>query len=108
MLLTRPRKDLRDQLCHQRGFVFRLVLGVVAAPLVVWLIPYIPRQDAVIVCERTDNALYEGLQPWILRSILKRLRAGALHPAGVMHAGNRRPLRARLEIRIPARVEQHE
>ena len=54
-----------------------------------------------------DHAFDVALEARILRGIGENFGARSLHPAGVMHAGNRRMLRAELGMRIPAGVEEH-
>ena len=62
----------------------------------------------LVLGEAADHVLHIGFQPRILRGIGQRLGARALHPAGIVHAGNGRMLRPQLGIGIPAGIEQHE
>jgi hypothetical protein len=75
---------------------------------IVRLVPDIPAEDALVFAERADHALHVDLELRVVSGVGETRAAGALHPAGVVHAGNGRMLRAQLRIRVPAGVEEHE
>ena len=82
------------------------VIAIAAAAGIVGLVPHIPAQDAIVFCEAADDVLHIAFQAGILRGIGQRRLAGPLYPAGIVHPGNRRVLRAELVGRVPAGIEQ--
>ena len=58
--------------------------------------------------EGANDTFDVRLQPGNLRRIFQRGGAGTLYPAGIMNAGARITLLAKLRVRIPAGIEEHE
>src|SRR5580698_2056395 len=73
---------------------------------VVRLVPHVPCKNARVVGECAHHAFDVTFEARILRWVGENFSARRLHPAGVVHAGNRRMLRSKLWVRIPARIEK--
>ena len=80
----------------------RAVVGVVG------LVPEVPGEDAGVVGEGADDAGDVGAELGFDGGICEAGEAGALDPAGVVHAGDGRMLRAEVRVGLPAGVEEHE
>jgi hypothetical protein len=81
----------------------RILLGGI-----VGLVPDVPCEHARIVGEGTDDAFDVGLELGFGGGVGEFFSAGTLHPAGVMHAGDGRVLRAEFGVGVPAGVEEYE
>src|SRR5580700_4150799 len=103
---TRPGKGFGKQLIHPLH-LGGYVLDLVSAP-VVWLIPDIPAQNAVVLGESADNASYIRLQLGLYSRIMQAGLARALHPTGIVDSRNGRVLRTELGVGFPTGVEQHQ
>src|SRR5947207_2631459 len=82
------------------------LLGVASGVVGAGLVPNVPGENAVVLSEGSDEALDVGLEARNLCGVGQRHRAGTLHPAGIMDAGNWGMLRAEMRQRIPAGVEE--
>ncbi len=71
-------------------------------------VPQVPAEHAIIMREGAYHALHIGLEFGIVGLVLQAVDAGALHPAGIVHAGNGVLLLAQVGMGVPARIEQHE
>ena len=91
--LAGPAEHQRQERGHPRGLVFRLLRRIASAVGVVRLVPHVPRQDAVVLGERSHHPLHVGLQARLLAGVGQGRRAGTLHPARVVHPWNRWMLR---------------
>src|SRR5271170_3454331 len=100
---TRPGKSFGKQLIHPLH-LGGYILDLVPTP-VVWLIPDIPAQNAVVRGEGANNAGYIGLQLGLYSRIMQASLPGALHPARVMDSGDRRVLRTELGVVFPTGIE---
>ena len=67
---TRPAKRLRQQAQYKFHLVLRFELIVAAGVFVVGFVPDVPREDALIARERTDNALHIRFETRILLRVL--------------------------------------
>src|ERR1700734_192582 len=105
MLGARPGEGEGKQVVDALGLVG---LRAVLVGAIVGLVPDVPRENAGIVGEGADDKLYVGLEFGFGGGVGELWHAGALYPSGVMHAGDRRMLRAELWVGIPAGVEEHE
>ena len=83
-------------------FVEALVVGVVG------LVPEIPGEDAGVVGEGGDDADDVVAELRLDGGVEKTSVAGALHPAGIVDAGDGRMLWAEVRVRLPAGVEENE
>ena len=103
---ARPGEGERQQLIDA-AYLGGNISDPVAA-LVVGLVPDVPGEHAGIVGKSADDATHVGgefqLDLWIEEALL----AWALHPAGVMDAGDGRVLRTEVRSGLPAGVEQDE
>jgi hypothetical protein len=88
--------------------MFQFGARVVAASGVIGFVPYVPAEDAIIIGEGSYNTLHIGFKARNLIRVGEGFGTGALHPAGVMHAGNGRVLRAEARCGVPAGIEEHE
>ena len=104
---ARPSENLGQERDHASGLFFQLLFRVAASVVSTWLVPKVPGEDAVVFGKRSDDALDVGSQARNLCGVRQRRGAGTLHPTGVVHAGNRRMLRAKMRQRVPARVEEY-
>src|SRR3954454_5428289 len=95
-----PCKNLWKQSKNQLALVRRLELSIRRAIVVVWLVPHIPGENALIVGERRDHPFDVSLEARILSGIRKHGLARRLHPTRVMHTWNGRALRAEFRIRV--------
>ena len=76
-----PLKNFRQQRENQLAFVLRFLCRPGRCVRIARLIPNVPGQNSRIICEGAHHSFYIGLQLRILRFVLERVGAGALHPS---------------------------
>ena len=103
-----PLECLRQQREHELHLPARFLRSVAAVVRVVRLVPDVPAEDPLVPGEGRHDASYVGFEARVLRRILQGTRAGALQPAGIVHAWFRVALAPELRERIPAGIEQHQ
>src|SRR5579884_1852167 len=107
MLLPCPGKDLGQQGLDKRSFVVKLGFSIRTVVAIVWLVPQVPGENAVVLTKCANYPLHIHLQTRILRLVRQRLVSRTLYPSGIVYARNWRMLRTGLRIRVPARIKQH-
>src|SRR6185369_4871534 len=105
---TRPCKSTWQKSKHEFDFVLRFEFTITTAVLVVGLVPNVPRENALIASERTDNSFYIRFEMRIGRRVLQCRAIWTLYPARVMYARFRRALFTKFRIRIPHGIKKHE
>ena len=63
-----------------------VILSVAVIIGIVGFVPGVPGQNARVILECTNNALYVGFQPGVLRYIREGIGPRTLHPAGIVVA----------------------
>src|SRR6266550_6467948 len=91
-----------------RLLVDRLIRQIHWTVGVVRLIEHIPRDNATVLREASDDTLHITAQLFEAGGVRENPGTRTLHPAGIVHVRDRCALRTEMRHRIPNRVEEHE
>src|SRR6266550_6433102 len=91
-----------------RLLVDRLIRQIHWTVGVVRLIEHIPRDNATVLREASDDTLHITAQLFEAGGVREHCSTGTLHPAGIMYVRDRCALRTEMRHWIPYRVKEHE